>query len=285
MKGRMKDKIKIILIVLASIIGTTLMITLAYGRINTQEIIIVSKDGIDVTKPLSEQLDFFTKKEFLVSEIKYFGGTIVTDLSELENKKSTVGLAMGSPILKSTLYAQDGGGKFALGFPKGFTVRALPAATVGLPPMAPGDKINIGITYKMEKLDDEGQRISYDVSSIVLEELEVINVIGPDIYVKVTLQEDVVFEVLKTIGVLYFQLPGQSIEQGEIEEADGNNTITSDEILKKIQEGQILNTEINLKELLEKGLEGTKEGTVVEPVKPEENEDEEIIEEEVETNE
>jgi hypothetical protein len=284
MKGRMKDKIKIILIVLASIIGTTLLITLAYGRINTQEIIIVSKDGIDVTKPLSEQLDFFTKKEFLVSEIKYFGGTVVTDLSELENKKSTVGLVMGSPVLKSTLYAKDGGGKFAIGFPKGFTVRALPAATVGLPPMAPGDKINIGITYKMEKLDDEGQRISYDVSSIVLEELEVINVIGPDIYVKVTLQEDVVFEVLKTIGVLYFQLPGQSLEQGEIEEIDGNNTITSDEILKKIQEGEILNTEINLKELLEKGQE-VKEGTVVEPVKPGEEDKEEVIEEEVITNE
>jgi hypothetical protein len=150
--------------------------------------------------------------------------------------------------------------------------------------MAPGDKINIGITYKMEKLDDEGQRISYDVSSIVLEELEVINVIGPDIYVNVTLQEDVVFEVLKTIGVLYFQLPGQSIEQGEIEEADGNNTITSDEILKKIQEGEILNTEINLKELLEKGQE-VKEGTVVEPVKPGEDDKEEVIEEEVITNE
>jgi hypothetical protein len=265
MKGRLKDKIKIGMAILFAVIASVIIISLVAGRLNTVPIVIVVKDGLDVTKPLDEQKDFFITKEILKSEMEYFGGSVVSSFEELTGQKTMTGLKAGSPILKSSLYEKSGGGNFALGFPKGFTVRALPGASIGLPPMAIGDKINVGLTYKLAKIDADGKTIDYDTSSIVLEGLDVVQIIGPDLYVKVTLQEDVIFEVLKSIGTMYYQLPGQLDENGEVIDEEGNNTVNSKEILEKIQNGEILNTDINLKELLETGLEGVKDGEVVSP--------------------
>ena len=273
MKGRMKDKIKVGMAIIFAIIATVIIISLVAGRLNTVPIIIIAKDGLDITKPLDEQQDFFIQKEILKSEMEYFSGAVVTDFKELVGKKTMTGLKIGSPILKTSLYEKAGGGNFALGFPEGFTVRGLPGAGIGLPPVAIGDKINVGLTYKMTKIGADGENVTYDTSSIVLKGLEIVQIIGPDIYVKVTIDEDVLFEVLKTIGTMYYQVPGQLDQDGKEIDTEGNNTVNSKENIEKIQNGEILNTEVNLKDLLEKGLEGVKDGEIVIPV-PEEEKDE-----------
>lgn len=273
MKGRIKDRIKISLVIGLSVIASVIIISLVAGRLNTVSIVVVTKDGLDLSLPLDEQQEFFKKEEILKSEMEYFQGAVVTDFEELIDKKSIVKLNAGSPILRSSLYDKDGGGEFALAYPKGYTVKMIPNGAIGLPPLSIGDKINIGLTYKKEKVDEEtGERKEYNVSTIVFENLEIINLIESEghIYLKVTIEEDVFLQVLNSMGELYVQLPGQSEEGQIVNEGESSISVTSEELFQKIQNGEILNTNKNIEDILEKGRKDAAEGNLVQPKDDEE---------------
>lgn len=220
MKGRFKDRAKQISLIVLFLIISTLAITLIAGRINTQQILIVKKEGLQTNVPLDQQLEFFETKELLKSEMKYFKGTIVTSPKQLEGKVTLNELKVGSPIPFSSLMEPKGAGQFAAAMPKGRTVHLLSQALVGLPPVEAGDKINIALVYK-EKLEDNTEALRV---GMLMTDVKVYITGETDLYVDVSLEESLVLHTASQLGTFIYQIPGQKLElteEGLDEELNG----------------------------------------------------------------
>lgn len=204
MKTNTKEKIKLGLIIVSSLVVVIITISLFTGRIATKEIIVVEKEGININAPLSEQLEFFKKIEISKKEFELFNDSIVTDLSQLEGKKVNYTLALGSPIPLESLYGEGEAGQFASNLPEGKTIHLFPQAALTLPPVSKGDLVNVGITFEEQ---EDGEEITK--SSILLYDLEVANVIEGNLYVIVDLEESLVINSANSLGEFFFQLPGK----------------------------------------------------------------------------
>ncbi|NGY89006.1 hypothetical protein F6Y05_39180 [Bacillus megaterium] len=112
MKGRFKDRAKQITLIALFLIISVLTISLIAGRISTQTIIVLKKNGINTSIPLDQQLEFFEKKDILKSEYKYFKGTVVTNVNQLKDKTLVYKLKAGSPIPTTALMEPNGAGQF-----------------------------------------------------------------------------------------------------------------------------------------------------------------------------
>lgn len=238
MKGRFKDRAKQISLIVLFLIISTLAITLIAGRINTQQILIVKKEGLQTNVPLDQQLEFFETKEILKSEMKYFKGTVVTNPKQLEGKVTQYEFKIGSPIPFSSLMEPQGAGQFAAVMPKGRTVHLLSQAKVGLPPVEQGDKINIALVYK-EKLEDNTEALRV---GMLMTDVEVYRTGETDIYVDVSLEESLVLHTASQLGTFIYQIPGQKLELTE----EGLETeLNEDEIPSVIEQSDIFEAILN----------------------------------------
>ncbi|MGF7535659.1 hypothetical protein AAGG74_18560 [Bacillus mexicanus] len=205
MKGRFKDRAKQITLIVLFLVISVLTISLIAGRINTVEILVVKKEGLNTEKTLDNQLEYFEKKEILKSEMKYFKGTVVTSKQQLKNKVLLYNLKPGSPIPLSSLEEPNGAGQFAAIMPKGRTVHLLSQAMVGLPPVQAGDKINIALSYK-EKDDDGTEKIH---TGMLMTDIKIYRIVENNIYVDVDLEQDLVLSTASQLGTFVYQIPGQ----------------------------------------------------------------------------
>ncbi|WP_088362451.1 hypothetical protein [Bacillus cereus] len=206
MKGRFKDNAKRITLIVLFLIISILTISLISGRIGTEQIILLKKDGLNVSLPLDQQLEFFEKKEISKGDMKSFKGTVVTDLAQLKDKRLIYELKPGSPVPLAALMEPNGAGQFAALMPKGKTVHLLPEAKLGLPPVQEGDFINIGLSYKEKQADDtEGVR-----TGVLMRNLKIFKIIENSIYVEVDLEQDLVLSTASQLGTFIYQIPGQN---------------------------------------------------------------------------
>lgn len=204
MNTNTKERIKLGLVIISSLVVVVIMLSLFTGRMSTKEIIVVGDEGINTNAPLGEQLEYFKKIEISKKEFNLFNDSIVTDLKQLEDKKVNYNLAVGSPIPKDALFGEGESGQFAANLPEGKTVHLFPQAAFSLPPVSKGDLINVGVTF-----EDDGE-VDKDVkSSILLYDLEVANIIEGNLYVIVDLEESLIINSAESIGDFFFQLPGK----------------------------------------------------------------------------
>ncbi|MEM4992846.1 hypothetical protein WKH56_09895 [Priestia sp. SB1] len=210
MKGRFKDRAKQITLIALFLIISVLTISLIAGRISTQTIIVLKKNGINTSIPLDQQLEFFEKKDILKSEYKYFKGTVVTNVNQLKDKTLVYKLKAGSPIPTTALMEPNGAGQFAAVMPEGRTVYMLPEAVLGLPPVQEGDLINIALSYK-QKAGEEDDTESVQ-TGILLSNVKIYKIIDNNIYVDVSLEEHLVLSTASQLGAFVYQIPGQKSE-------------------------------------------------------------------------
>jgi len=210
MKGRFKDRAKQITLIALFLIISVLTISLIAGRISTQEIIVLKKNGINTSIPLDQQMEFFEKKDILKSEYKYFKGTVVTNVNQLKDKTLIYKLKAGSPIPATALMEPNGAGQFAAVMPEGRTVYMLPEAVLGLPPVQEGDLINIALSYK-QKAGEEDDTESVQ-TGILLSNIKIYKIIDNNIYVDVSLEEHLVLSTASQLGTFVYQIPGQKSE-------------------------------------------------------------------------
>ncbi|WP_456363841.1 hypothetical protein [Priestia aryabhattai] len=210
MKGRFKDRAKQITLIVLFLIISVLTISLIAGRISTQEIIVLKKNGINTSIPLDQQMEFFEKKDILKSEYKYFKGTIVTNVNQLKDKTLIYKLKSGSPIPTSALMEPNGAGQFAAVMPEGRTVYMLPEAVNGLPPVQEGDLINIALSYK-QKAGEEDDTESIQ-TGMLLYNVKIYKIIDTSIYVDVSLEQHLVLSTASQLGTFVFQIPGQKTD-------------------------------------------------------------------------
>ncbi|MCK2000057.1 hypothetical protein MZM54_01495 [[Brevibacterium] frigoritolerans] len=221
MKGRFKDRIKQITLIVLFLIISVLTISLISGRITTQEILILKKDGINTLKPLDQQLEFFEKKEILKSEIKYFKGSVVTEPTQLKDKRLLFELKAGSPIPLSALVEPKGAGQFAAVMPKGRTVYLLPEAKLGLPPVQDGDLINIALSYK-EKDDSGSEEIRV---GLLLTDVKIYKIVENSIFLDVNIEQSMVLSAASQLGSFVYQIPGQKDEVCSDEDCVTDETV------------------------------------------------------------
>lgn len=223
MKGRLKDRVKQITLIVLFLIISVLTISLIAGRINTQDILILKKDGVDTNVPLDQQLEFFEHKKILKSEMKYFQGTVVTNVNQLKDKTLLYSLKAGSPIPVAALIEPTGAGQFAAVMPKGRTVHFLASATGNLPPVQEGDKINIALTYK-QKSDDENQSADSIRTGMLMTNVKIYKIVESGIYVDVSLEQDLVLSTAAQLGTFIYQIPGQKSELCSSSDCSNTNT-------------------------------------------------------------
>ncbi|WP_341285761.1 hypothetical protein [Priestia megaterium] len=240
MKGRFKDRAKQITLIALFLIISVLTISLIAGRISTQEIIVLKKNGINTSIPLDQQMEFFEKKDILKSEYKYFKGTVVTNVNQLKDKTLIYKLKAGSPIPATALMEPNGAGQFAAVMPEGRTVYMLPEAVLGLPPVQEGDLINIALSYK-QKAGEEDDTESVQ-TGILLSNIKIYKIIDNNIYVDVSLEEHLVLSTASQLGTFVYQIPGQKSELcGE----NDTNCDTSDSDSTIIKQGDIFDAILN----------------------------------------
>jgi hypothetical protein len=252
MKGRFKDNAKRITLIVLFLIISILTISLISGRVGTEQIILLKKEGLNVSLPLDQQLEFFEKKEISKSDMKFFKGTVVTDLAQLKDKRLVYELKPGSPVPIASLMEPNGAGQFAALMQKGKTVHLLPEAKLGLPPVQEGDLINIGLSYKEKQADDsEGVR-----TGVLMGNLKIFKIIENSIYVEVDLEQDLVLSTAAQLGTFIYQIPGQN--NGSLCDATQDKECTSDDNKPKI---------IQQKDIFDAILNGTYSGLDSETVK------------------
>jgi len=205
LKTSTKERIKIALIIISSVVLAIITLSLFTGRLQTEEIIVAADEEININLGLGEQIELFEKVEISKKEFELLKGSVVTDFDELEGMRVNYQLSPGTPIPRSSLIGGSGAGEFAASLPEGKTVHMFPQAAVDLPPVVPGDLINVGITF-----EDESPGPDRDIKSVIfLYDLEVINVIQGDIYVIVSLEESLQINSASEIGSFFYQLPGK----------------------------------------------------------------------------
>ncbi|MED4285480.1 hypothetical protein P4679_26495 [Priestia megaterium] len=231
MKGRFKDRAKQITLIALFLIISVLTISLIAGRISTQEIIVLKKNGINTSIPLDQQMEFFEKKDILKSEYKYFKGTVVTDVNQLKDKTLIYKLKAGSPIPTTALMEPNGAGQFAAVMPEGRTVYMLPEAVLGLPPVQEGDLINIALSYK-QKAGEEDDTESVQ-TGILLSNIKIYKIIDNNIYVDVSLEEHLVLSTASQLGTFVYQIPGQKSELCGENDTNCDNSGSTSTIIKQ----------------------------------------------------
>lgn len=229
MKGRFKDKTKQFLLIGLFLLISILTISLLAGRVSTKEIILISKNGIDISKNLDEQLEYFDVVKISGAEYKLFQESVVTDLQELKGLRLISELSAGSPIPKNALMDPQGAGVFASKMPEGRTVHLLSEALLGLPPVQVGDKINILLSYT--QANDEDEEVIQ--TGLLMEEVEIYRVTDTSVYVDVSLEQDLILQTAKQLGLFLYQIPGQS---GDIETngSDYETLVTQDDVFEAI---------------------------------------------------
>lgn len=259
MHMRHKEKIKRYSIVLLLVFISVITVSLISGRINTTPIVVMKQDGIDISKKLDEQSEFFGIKEILKSESGYFQGSIVTDYSQIKGKRLLYPLKAGSPIPLAALTDETGAGQFAASMPKGKTIHKLVDAASSLPPVQTGDVINIALTVNASA---EGGKDNL-TTGLLLQNVKIHTVKETNIYVEVTLEQDLLLSTASQVGSFIYQLPGQKASPAclETESADGESTadcveepeenhrvISKEEILEMVLNGEFLIGEPDKKE-------------------------------------
>jgi hypothetical protein len=231
MKGRFKDRAKQITLIALFLIISVLTISLIAGRISTQEIIVLKKNGINTSIPLDQQMEFFEKKDILKSEYKYFKGTVVTNVNQLKDKTLIYKLKAGSPIPTTALMEPNGAGQFAAVMPEGRTVYMLPEAVLGLPPVQEGDLINIALSYK-QKAGEEDDTESVQ-TGVLLSNIKIYKIIDNNIYVDVSLEEHLVLSTASQLGTFVYQIPGQKSELCGENDTNCDNSGSTPPVIKQ----------------------------------------------------
>lgn len=271
MKGRFKDRIKQFVLIGLFLLISVLTISLIAGRVSTEEIILIKKNGIDISKNLDEQLEFFEKVEISKKEYKFFKGSVVTDLKDLEGMRLTSALEAGSPIPKGSLMDPKGAGVFAAKMPEGRTVHLLSEALLGLPPVQEGDKINILLSYT-QKNDENEEEIH---TGLLIEEATVYKTTETSVYVDVSIEEDLILQTAKQLGTFFYNIPGQNANNEAADNSGYQTIINQNDVFEAILNQTYSN--LSEKELEEK-LNDIKENIVI--PSDDESEEEEIVEDE-----
>lgn len=175
------------------------------GRTQTETIYVIRKDGVDLSKSLSEQPQFVDTHTILKSELENMNGRVVTDASQLKNKKLTIPLKAGSPILLDALIDVNGGGAFSNTMDEFHTVHKIKEGVTLLPPgAAAGDKLDIALT--IEEKDSQGSTLT---TGVLMKGIEIHSIDETNVYVKVSQQQDLILSTSEKIGTFILQLPGQ----------------------------------------------------------------------------
>lgn len=239
MHMRHKEKLKRYSIILLLVFISIISVSLISGRINTTSIVVMKQDGVDIGLRLEEQLEYFGTKDILKSESGYFQGSIVTNIEQLTGKRLLYPLKAGSPIPLSALTEEVGAGQFAASMPKGKTIHKLVDAASNLPPVQTGDVINIALT-----VSGGGEGEAGNLSTgLLLEKVKIHSVKDTNIYVEVTLEQDLLLSTASQVGAFIYQLPGQKSKQ--CREGDDSCDPTRVETIPVISKEQILNMVLN----------------------------------------
>lgn len=196
---------KVLIGVLAFLIAAILFGTYL-GRSDRQVILVVAKENLDLNKVLNEQEDYFKEVEISGEDFKNFGGSIVRSKAELANKRLAYNLPVGSPIPTSALTNSEVGGAFATTMPKGHTIFMIPDGVNSLPPgAAKEDLIDVALTIE----HTEGQGAANLTTGVLFSNIEIFDIQGTNLYLKVTQQQFLELSLAKDIGKFVLSLPGQ----------------------------------------------------------------------------
>lgn len=229
----MQKKIKFYKLLLIGLffIISTIFVSTFLGRSDLRTIVVVSKEGIDITKPLAEQEDFFEEIEISRKQFENFNGTIVTSIQNellgkrgkgnvlLSTNKLKYNLEPGTPVPKSALTdANVKPGEFAQQIAKYHTIFNLSGAQNNLPAgVQSGDKIDIAL-----KVRTSGSI----VLGVIMRDVTIFSIEGNNINVKVTQQEGLDLALAKDVGQFVLQLPGQKVvEQCPVLEIEIKNYV------------------------------------------------------------
>lgn len=220
-----------------------------YAGNSERENVVIVRGEIDTNKALDEQLEQFTTIEMKKNDSIKMGDSVVRSLSELKDKRISVPLTQGSPIPKAALLDGKGVGQFASSTRVYQTVYKIVGAVTQLPKgVKAGDKIDINI---MTTSTDNKKEQRLDV---FMKNVEIYSLTETDVYVKVNQEDFNNLTMASKLGEFILQLPGQKTvpscesltgeEQTAKEcykEDDKPGTVTANDILKKIQSGQVIN--------------------------------------------
>lgn len=141
-----KLKIQKTIIGVLAIIIALIVITVAFGRMQTVEIYVV-KSKIDLSKPILDQKNKLERVKISKTDYKKLGEKIVSDEAELKNKHLQYSLEKGSPIPLSLLNDSMAAGQYAVQLDKNHTIFKVVEGISKLPEgVVKGDKVNIALT-------------------------------------------------------------------------------------------------------------------------------------------
>ncbi|MCU7666934.1 hypothetical protein [Bacillus thuringiensis] len=247
MRGKKLKKRKIMMFGIAVLIAG-LNISMYAGNSEKEKVVIVRGD-IDVNRTLGEQLEQFTTIEIKKNDSMKMGDSVVRSLGELTDKRISVPLTQGSPIPKSVLLDGKGIGQFASSTRVYQTVYKMTGAVTQLPKgIKTGDKIDVNI---MTISNDNKKEKRLDV---FMRDVEIQSLTEADVIIKVSQDEFNKLTMASELGKFVLQLPGQKSvpscselsEEDKLSkecyrDGDKPGTVTSTDILKTIQTGEVIN--------------------------------------------
>lgn len=247
MRGKKLKKRKTMMFGIAILIAG-LNISMYAGNSEKEKVVIVRGD-IDVNKTLGEQLEQFTTIEIKKNDSMKMGDSVVRSLGELTEKRISVPLTQGSPIPKSVLLDGKGIGQFASSTRVYQTVYKITGGVTQLPKgIKTGDKIDINI---MTISNDNKKEKRLDV---FMRDVEIQSLTEADVIIKVSQDDFNKLTMASELGKFVLQLPGQksvpscselseedSLSKECYRDGDKPGTVTSSDILKTIQTGEVIN--------------------------------------------
>lgn len=231
-----KDRAKKIALIVVFTILVVLILSVVLGRSKTVNVVYLAEEGLVLGKDLIEQESLFDTMEMSEEEYKKFNGQLASSLSQLKGKMAVYPIAVGTPITASSVQDYNGGGVFVAKMPEGRTVHQMIGAKAGLPQLDDGDAVNVILIYKEKNEDGEEE----PVVSLIMEEIKVYKQSETDLYLDVTLEQDLVLFSSAQKGTFVIQVPGKATlkdkETGT--DIDFKKTITVDDLLNAIQSGK-----------------------------------------------
>lgn len=209
-------KLQQVLIIFLALVISLLLVTLLAGRNNTTTIVVVASDKIDTNKKLNEQKQYFQEKKILKSDLEQFGeGTLVTSLSQLDNRYLRFALPVGAPIPTGYLSSEKKSGEFAAEMTKNHTIFKIVDGKAALPSQVqPGDKIDIMVILSPANKEDGL------LTGPLLTNVTVFSINENDVNVMVSQSNFNKLALAQEIGTFILQLPGQKEDSLHCSEVD-----------------------------------------------------------------
>lgn len=202
----MQKKLKFqrfMILVLAFVI-VLILVSIMTGRVSKVEIVMVEKVGLDTTKTIEQQRDFFRPQKISKDAFEAFGGNVLlySDLEQVKTQKPKFSFVENTPVIKSLLTSENVGGPKAANIGLYHTIQKLPGV---IPPGAvAGDRIDIVLLY--QKDGAKGQ-----TSGILLRNVLLDSAAPEGAYVSVSQKDALKLTIAQNLGTFVLQLPGTKL--------------------------------------------------------------------------